>query len=292
MDIIDLAPVGGILGPPANPNTDPEWIGRSAGGGSGLTLANLATANTIGAVTELKPATEHDIAGFRLYFQPTGGGSGIRFQLGLFIGPAGGAMDTPLVPPFHISMGTSGVETIDLPLNIPAGFRVGGQLRASGGNASASVSLRGEVRTDDHLPLYDGCELLMPVKGSNTTPSDLALSTVLTPNTGWQTVLDPTTRAYEALMVNPGINPSGTLPLTPQTGQLRLGLGGVGATDATLIDEAQTLIGNGNPPFGRVNATFARKFVPAGSRVALEFVGSAAGETISAQVLAFYRNGA
>lgn len=273
-------------GAPANIDATYEFPGLV--NGSGVSVQASASVNVMGAWAELIAATAGAYAGFWIIIQAASTSSA-RFLVEIGIGAA--AAETVIIPGIPATPATAGNGEVVLfvPLNVPAGSRLSARCQSATGSATIAVSLIAEIRNANHAPLYDNCERISSVP-SGTYASNLDVAFVTATNTGWTTVAASTARAYGAVLVMAGLRASTTAPATAQQFSMRLGLGGSGATDATLFFKAPSSTLAATPVGGRCPGFLARKAIAASSRLAVEFVAAtaAAGDVMAPFVLGFY----
>lgn len=257
----------GVGGAPANIDTTYEGIGFGATGGP-TALAGGAANTKAASFTTLSASLANDIAGFWL-FMSISSGSSSRSLLDI----ATGAADAEVVkvPDVFGLMNVvgSGAAVMFMPLNLSAGERVSARVQGNGVGGAASVALLGEVRTANHPPLWDNCELLAAADNANTRAGSISVPAVGVVNTGWAT-LGTTARPYGAVLAN--LAGGASNPATAQSMSLRLGLGGSGAGDATWFASTPWNVNTANPAVPRFPGIPIYKAIPAGIRVAAEIL--------------------
>jgi hypothetical protein len=274
-------------GSPTNVNTTYETVGVFLSGpdaGEGTTVTGGA-ANTKGAAWEqLTAATTSDWAGFMVLVSAANS-SGNRFLVDIATGAL--AAETVIIPNFFAfpsSVG-AGMSWAYFPLNVPAGTRISAKLQANGSGGNAQVSIVGEVRTANHPPLWNNCELLAAAWTTTTYPSATTITSVSAGNTGWTEVVASTARTYGAMVANMG-PATGLNPTVARSLIYRLATGAAASEVAFYALPSGTIASN--PYTGRPPLRPIFKSIPSGTRVSAEVISQTTEAAFSPQVYGCY----
>lgn len=270
-----------------------EFLGSNSNGSLTQVTANIAKSSyvTLGSTTG-------DLVDLELHFG-VGSSSTARFLVDIALGGVGS--EVILIPDIWVQPNTVGfgIKVFRFKLNVPAGTRISARAASTANATSLYAAVVGRVRTVNDPPGFNHCEFIYPYASSagmplasGALPSTLDVTGVTSANTGWTTIspVGGTTRAYGALVANAGLRASGASPATAaQQATLRLGLGGSGATDATIFHQKGVVIASGTPPFPLMMPWMIQKAIPSGSRVAMEMlVATSAPDLIAAQAWGLY----
>lgn len=245
---------------PANANDTYETLGLTSAGGALITASGL---NTKGASADIG-VTASQWSGFFLQLGPGSSASG-RWLIDLSFD----AFATVKVPNIFVQPGTgSGVMTVFIPLNVPAGTTISAKCQSSTSGGSIRAVCIGRVTNAASPPLFTSVAALIAADTTNTRPS-----TVDVPLTAAWTQLNAATAAtYGAVLAL--VSDNGTPPAA-QNVSLSLGVGAA-AAEAAFINWGATIL-NSAPSMPRTASPIVYRSVPAGSRLTAKAEGGTPG---------------
>lgn len=274
-------------GSPVNIDTTVQHFGFGATGALTTVTAN-ASNNTKGNWASLGTASS-DLGGL-LIFLGFGAASSTRYLVDIGVGDGTGGGTTVIIPNIYSMPGTGGQnQSFDATaLNIANGSQLWARCQSNTGGSAIGAAAIGFVRVAAVPPLWNSCELLVAADTTNSRPSTVSVTAVTSANTGWTQYLASTSRAYGALV--PVFGQTSTNPTTTQAASFRLGYGGSGAGDATLMLATPWGVVSGAAGIVRSPGLLTGGGVASGQRIAVEMLAgtAAAGDACLPQVYGFF----